>query len=99
MIKTDRQCIFISSDNYNGSRLLDNIYNNRYDDYYFDKNQVMILTNLGDDIKFATTYPGFEFMICNKPNTENTKLEDRFKCALNFIKVNNIDDYILILDR
>lgn len=98
MIKTDDLCIFIASDNYSGSRLIDKLIKEA-EDNDFNKGQIMILTNLGDDIKFASTYPELEFMICNKPNEENTKLEDRFKCALRFIEVNNINDYVLILDK
>ena len=90
-------CIFIASDGYNSSsKLLDDIYKNSND---YEKRQIMILTNLEDDILFASKYPDFNYMICNKPDEDKTKLEDRFNCALNFIKVNNIKNYLLILDK
>lgn len=92
MIKTNKKILFISSDNYDKSS---NLLNSLYEEDF----QVCILTNLEDDLKFAEAYPEFDFMICNKPNEDKTPVEDRFKCALTFIELNKVQDYILILDK
>ena len=90
-------CVFVSSDKYDGSKLIDRIINLMKDNEISTR-QCIVLTNLGDDIKFATKYPEIDFIICNKPESPNIELTDRFKSAKTFIEVNNIKDYILLLD-
>lgn len=95
MIKTNKLIFFIASDNYDKSSKLLNTLST---DTEVSK-QVCILTNIEDDIKFAKAYPMFDYLICNKPTEDKTPVEQRFNSALNFIKLNNVQDYILILDK
>ena len=98
-MKTNKLCIFVSSDDFEGKSKTLKRLEKLVEDMGLTKKQIIILTNLEDDIRIAPVYPECDFMICNKPDEEKTKLEDRFKSALRFIELNKIEDYLLILDK
>lgn len=95
MVNLKERVYFVSSDKKQGdSALIKKLHDAGKSD------QVFILIDIEEDLEFVNSYDyKLDFIICNELDVFRTTLLERFDCALNFIKLNEIKDYVLLLDK